>query len=354
MVAVLLLSGCGTQSTDGGGTGGGTQAQAPLAKVHLEPGGGSDVNPAAPVKVSVEGGKLDDVALTNGDGKEVEGDLADDGLSWTAGEQLGYGKTYTWSGEATGTDGKSVPVQGSFTTISPAKQVRATVNPTDHSEVGVAMPISVKFDDPVTDKAAAERALKVRTSVPVEGAWAWLSDTQVDWRPKEYWPAGTEVEVDADLYGVHYGEGEYGRSDLTTEFTIGRSQVVKADASTHQMVVERDGKQVASYAASYGKDHDPELNTPNGTYIVMQKNPVEIMDNPRYGYTDVEKKWAVRMSNHGEFIHENEENRANLGKVNTSHGCINLSEADAKSYFDTALVGDPIEVTGAVASMEPR
>ncbi|MCA1186533.1 MULTISPECIES: Ig-like domain-containing protein [unclassified Saccharopolyspora] len=354
LVAVLLLSGCGTQSTDGGGTGGGTQAQAPLAKVHLEPGGGSDVNPAAPVKVSVEGGKLDDVALTNGDGKEVEGDLADDGLSWTAGEQLGYGKTYTWSGEATGTDGKSVPVQGSFTTISPAKQVRATVNPTDHSEVGVAMPISVKFDDPVTDKAAAERALKVRTSVPVEGAWAWLSDTQVDWRPKEYWPAGTEVEVDADLYGVHYGEGEYGRSDLTTEFTIGRSQVVKADASTHQMVVERDGKQVASYAASYGKDHDPELNTPNGTYIVMQKNPVEIMDNPRYGYTDVEKKWAVRMSNHGEFIHENEENRANLGKVNTSHGCINLSEADAKSYFDTALVGDPIEVTGAVASMEPR
>ena len=107
LVAVLLLSGCGTQSTGGGGTGGGAQAQAPVAKVHLEPGGGSDVNPATPVKVSVEGGKLDDVALTNGDGKEVDGDLADDGLSWTSGEQLGYGKTYTWSGEATGTDGKS-------------------------------------------------------------------------------------------------------------------------------------------------------------------------------------------------------------------------------------------------------
>ena len=173
-------------------------------------------------------------------------------------------------------------------------------------------------------------------------------------RPKEYWPANTQVEVDANLYGVHYGEGAYGREDLTTKFTVGRAQIVKADAQTHQMVVERDGKQVASYAASYGKDKDPELNTPNGTYMVMQKNPVEIMDNPRYGYTDVEKKWAIRMSNHGEFIHENEENRANLGKVNTSHGCINLSEADAKAYFDSAMVGDPIEVSGGVRAMEPR
>ena len=181
-------------------------------------------------------------------------------------------------------------VQGSFRTVSPDKKVRATINPTDHSEVGIAMPISVKFDEPVTDKAAAERALAVRTSVPVEGSWAWLSSTQVDWRPKEYWPANTQVEVDANLYGVHYGEGAYGREDLTTKFTVGRAQVVKADAQTHQMVVERDGKQIASYAASYGKDKDPELNTPNGTYMVMQKNPVEIMDNPRYGYTDVEKK----------------------------------------------------------------
>nr|WP_307849920.1 Ig-like domain-containing protein [Saccharopolyspora sp. HNM0986] len=352
LAAVLLISGCGAQSASGGGSG--SRASAPKAQVHLEPGGGADINPAAPIRASVEQGRLDSVKLTNGDGKEVGGQLSPDGHSWTAGEALGYGKDYTWSGQATGVDGKTVQVQGSFRTVSPDKKVRATINPTDHSEVGIAMPISVKFDEPVTDKAAAERALAVRTSVPVEGSWAWLSSTQVDWRPKEYWPANTQVEVDANLYGVHYGKGAYGREDLTTKFSIGRAQIVKADAQTHQMVVERDGKQVASYAASYGKDKDPELNTPNGTYMVMQKNPVEIMDNPRYGYTDVEKKWAIRMSNHGEFIHENEENRANLGKVNTSHGCINLSEADAKAYFDSAMVGDPIEVSGGVRAMEPR
>lgn len=351
LAAVLLISGCGAQPASSGGGG---RPDAPVARVHLTPGGGADINPATPVKATVDKGRLDEVKLSNEDGEEVEGRLSPDGRTWTAAEALGYGKTYTWSGEATGDDGRTTPVQGSFSTLSPAKTVRATINPTDHAEVGIAMPISVKFDKPVTDRAAAERALSVRTSVPVEGAWAWLSSTQVDWRPKEYWPANTQVEVDAKLYGVHYGKGEYGRSDLTTRFTVGRAQVVKADARTHQMVVLRDGRQVASYPASYGKDNDPELNTPNGTYMVMQKNPVEIMDNPRYGYTDVEKKWAIRMSNHGEFVHENEENRANIGKVNTSHGCINLTEADAKAYFDSAMVGDPIEVTGGVSAMQPR
>jgi hypothetical protein len=28
-----------------------------------------------------------------------------------------------------------------------------------------------------------------------------------------------------------------------------------------------------------------------------------------------------------------------------THGCINLSSTDAKSYFDSALYGDPVEVT---------
>src|SRR5690606_5034166 len=60
-------------------------------------------------------------------------------------------------------------------------------------------------------------------------------------------------------------------------------------------------------------------------------------------------KWCCRISNHGEYIHENEENRANIGKRNTSHGCINLFEADAKDYFDSALLGDPVEITGSKA-----
>lgn len=353
LAVALLASGCGAGAGSSGGAAG-QRASAPKAKVQLEPGGGSDISPKTPVKASVREGRLDHVALLNPDGQPVDGQTSPDGKTWSATEKLGYDKEYTWTGQATGSDGKSVPVRGEFSTLEPTEQVRATINPTDGAEVGVGMPISVKFDSKVEDKAAAERALKVQTSVPVEGSWAWVSDKQVDYRPKEYWPANTHVKVEADLYGVPYGSGAYGVSDVSTDFDVGREQIVKADARTHQLVVERDGEQVASYPASYGLESDPGRNTPNGTYTVMEKNPVEIMDNPRYGYTDVEKTWATRISNHGEFIHENDENASNLGKTNNSHGCINLSGKDAKEYFDSALLGDPVEVTGGVTTMPPH
>lgn len=324
----------------------------PKAKLTAEPAvDAKDVPVTASVKITVSEGTLDEATLTNPEGKEVAGQIAPDKLSWTSSEVLGYAKTYTYAAKATGTDGKHVELKGSFATLKPAKTPRSTINPADNATVGVAMPISVRFPEgKVTDRATVEKALSVQTSVPVEGSWAWLNDQQVDWRPKEYWPAGTKVTVTARLYGVAYGGGAYGKSDLSTVFAIGRNQVVKINTPDHVMNVYRDGKLAAAYPASNGKDADPNLNTPNGTVIVMQKDPIGDFSNPRYGYTNVKKKWAVRISNHGEFIHENEENHGNIGKVNSSHGCVNLFDADAKAYFDSALIGDPVEITGSKAN----
>jgi lipoprotein-anchoring transpeptidase ErfK/SrfK len=118
--------------------------------------------------------------------------------------------------------------------------------------------------------------------------------------------------------------------------------------------VQRDGQTVATYPASFGRDADSELTTPNGTFVVMQKDEQWSFDNPQYGYTNVLKKWAVRFSNHGEFIHENNDNAANIGKNNTSHGCANLIEADAKAYYESALVGDPVEVVGSITTLPAK
>ncbi len=125
---------------------------------------------------------------------------------------------------------------------------------------------------------------------------------------------------------------------------------MKINTPDHKMNVYRDGALSASYPASNGMDADAARNTPNGTVIVMSKEPVGDFSNPKYGYTNVMKKWAVRISNHGEYIHENNDNAANIGKVNSSHGCVNLLEADAKKYFDSALIGDPVEITGSKAN----
>ncbi|WP_026316647.1 L,D-transpeptidase [Actinokineospora enzanensis] len=361
-LVLALLAACtsetsgsgGPSGSGGGGAGGGGQSDAPpVAKLAVSlAANAADVPPGDPVKITVTDGTIDTVDLLTPDGKAVKGAVAGDKLSWTSSEVLGYAKTYNYTASATGTDGKKAELKGSFSTLKPAKTPRATINPADNATVGVGMPISVKFPEgKVTDKAAVEKVLAVQTSTKVEGAWAWLNDQQVDWRPKEYWPANTKVTVTAKLYGLAYGGGAYGKADLSSTFTIGRNQVVKVNTPDHKMNVYRDGSLYASYPSSNGADDNPDRNTPNGTLIVMEKDPIGDFSNPKYGYTNVMKKWAVRISNHGEFIHENNDNRANIGKANTSHGCVNLLEADAKAYFDSALIGDPVEITGSKATM---
>ncbi|MEV0676618.1 Ig-like domain-containing protein [Actinosynnema sp. NPDC050436] len=351
LLGAVVLAGCSAQVEPGVPKAEGGD-RPPVAKVTTAPADGAkDVPVNQPVRVTVAEGTLDEVALANAEGKAVQGKIAEDKRTWSSTEPLGFGKSYAYQGRATGTDGKKVDLKGSFTTLTAGSQVRATLFPGDDQTVGVAVPIMVKFDADVADRASAEKALTVTNSANIKGSWGWLNSREVHYRPEVYWPANTKVHVEAKLYGVPYGGGAYGTADVTSDFTIGRNQVVKIDTPSHQLVVQRDGQTVASYPASFGRDEDAELTTPNGTFVVMQKDPQFSFDNPRYGYTNVLKKWAVRFSNHGEFIHENNDNAANIGKANTSHGCANLLEADAKAYYDSAMVGDPVEVTGAITTL---
>jgi lipoprotein-anchoring transpeptidase ErfK/SrfK len=249
-------------------------------------------------------------------------------------------------------------VEGAFTTVEPADIVRATINIGDGRTVGVAAPIQIQFDGHVDDRAAVERALSVTTSVPVEGSWGWLADenggSRVHWRPEEYWPSGTRVTVAAKLFGVPYGGGDYGKADVSSSFTIGRAQIVKADVNSHRMLVFRDGRQVADYPASYGLESDPRRVTRSGTHIVMSKHESYSMSSQTYGYENVVVPWAVRISNNGEFIHGYAPSIPSQGKRNVSHGCANLSPDNAKLYFDTAMIGDPVEVIGSTQQLGPQ
>jgi lipoprotein-anchoring transpeptidase ErfK/SrfK len=327
----------------------GGQAAPAAAKVITEPAGGAqNVSPGAPARVSVTDGTIQQVTLTNPDGKQVAGQPAADKKSWSVTEQLGYGKTYTWSGTAAGADGRQVPIGGAFTTVTPKRQMQGQLNVGDGQTYGIAMPIALTFPSKVTDKAAVERALTVETTPKAEGSWAWLEgDTTVHWRPKQYFQPGTQVKVTAHLYGTSMGGGTFGKNDVTASFGIGRSQIVRGNTQAHRMQVIRDGQQVADYPVSYGLDSDPGRVTHSGTHIVMEKHPVYSMSNPRYGYTDVNVPWAVRISNNGEFIHGLSASIWAQGKKNISHGCANLSPKNAKEYYDGVLPGDPVEITGS-------
>jgi lipoprotein-anchoring transpeptidase ErfK/SrfK len=323
------------------------------AEVAFKPAtGASNVAPNDRVGVEVKNGWLQRVALTNPEGKAVAADGAGDRTSFSTSEPLGYGVKYTWSGSAVGKDGKAVPLTGSFTTVNPQTQVNGQFQLADGQVVGVAAPIIMQFDASIGDdaKPAVERALVVTTTPPVEGSWAWLPDevggSRLHWRTKDYYPAGTKVHVDARLYGVPFGEGAFGAADSTLDIEIGRRQVVKAEASSHQIEVITDAGVIMTLPCSYGEADLPRNVTRSGIHVVTEKYEDFYMSNPAAGYTNAHERFAVRISNNGEFIHANPSSAGAQGNSNVTNGCINLSTSDAQQYFNTAIYGDPVEVTG--------
>ncbi|WP_329788709.1 Ig-like domain-containing protein [Lentzea sp. DG1S-22] len=320
------------------------------AALTVTPASGEGISPAGPFQVAVTGGSLTAVALTGADNRVVKGELTAD--RWVATEDLGYDKVYSWSGSAKGQDGAEVPVSGSFRTVKPSKLISAKLNVGDNQTYGVAMPLKVTFSAPVQDKASVQKAMTVRASVPTEGAWAWLSDTEAHWRPKEYWKPSTEVFLDVNVHGVPFGGGAFGKSDVHAQFKIAdRALVAKANTQTKRFEIYRDGVLLHDFPASYGMEDDPRAVSRSGIHVVQQKEASRLMTNRTFNYENIPVTWAVLISQNGEFVHENNGTVAKQGKENVSHGCANLSGPNAKTFYDLTMVGDPVEVTGSTIQL---
>ncbi|MEO7126278.1 MAG: Ig-like domain-containing protein [Nakamurella sp.] len=315
----------------------------------------TDVAPGEPIVLTSLGGTLESVSFAKEDGSEVPGELSADRTGWTTSTKLGFGHTYTVSGTAVNVDGLRTPITGTYTTATTTDPVNVSISPRNGAEVGIAAPIIVSLGYRPDDLALIEKNVSVVTDPPVEGAWAWIQHAgytypSLDWRPEKYWPAGTKVHVEANLYGLKFADKWYGGEDVAVDFVIGRNQIVKADAKTNSVTVLRDGKLFAKYNGSFGKGDktgDPNLVTRSGIHVVTSKHEVYHMSNPAYGYTDAKEFWAVRISNNGEFLHNNPGTSAwQLANSHVTHGCINMSWKDAKAYFESAMYGDPVEITG--------
>lgn len=308
--------------------------------------------------VTASSGALEDVTVTGAgtdrSGKAVsttvKGSIGADG-TWTASERLDPATTYTVvsTGSAPAGDGS---VTSTFTTtaLSLKQQVFVTITNQSGTTYGVAMPIVVTFDLPVTDKKSFERDLKVTTVPAQTGSWGWVSDREVQWRPETYFEPGTKVSVEANLNGVSAGDGRYGQNSVSADFTIGQSRVTKVDLAAKQLTQYVNGQVVATIPVSGGK---PGAETRSGTSVVMEKlaqtrmasETVGIANNSADGY-DLMVKYAMRITTSGEFIHAAPWNSANFGRANLSHGCVGMGTGDAQKLFGIVQVGDPVVVSG--------
>jgi lipoprotein-anchoring transpeptidase ErfK/SrfK len=202
----------------------------------------------------------------------------------------------------------------------------------------------------VQNRAAVQDRFRVLNTVDVTGTWHWYSDKEMHFRPAAFWPTGDNVKLNYDLRGLDAGNDTWGDQHRSISFTIGDAHVSKVNALTHSMQVFDKGKLVKTFAVSTGRDKYP---TTSGVHVVLSKNPLQVMDSatvgiPRNspdGYFE-KVPWSVRISNSGEFVHDAPWSVHSQGHVNVSHGCVNLSPADSKWFFDFSRRGDIVEVTG--------
>lgn len=301
------------------------------------------VSPGVPMTFKVDDGQFTDVKLFNAQNDPVSGRLAADGRSWETTEVLGYGKSYTLTANAVGLGGGNTTALR-FTTSSPNNQTHPYLLPGEGEIVGIGQPVAVQFDENIPDRKAAQDAIKITTEPPVEGAFYWVNNREVRWRPEHFWAPGTKVTIDVNVYGRDLGNGLFGQDNLHSFFTVGDATVFTADDNTKQVVVEQNGQVIRTMDTSMGKDSTP---TDNGVYIVADKHEKIIMDSSTYGVavnspdgykTPVD--FATRLSYSGIFFHSAPWSVGAQGNSNTSHGCLNLSPTDAQWVFQTAKRGD--------------
>ena len=322
-----------------------------------------NVSPAAPVVVGVAHGRLSTVSLVNAAGKKVAGALTSDRTSWRVAEPLGYGKSYTLSARAVNADGKAVQKRTTFTTLTPNQQTTPYFNTTaglalnSGATFGVGMIVNLHWDLPITDRRAAEKTLSVQTTPAVTGSWYWVDAQNVHWRPQHYYASGTKVSVTVQDYGRKLGAGLYGAEDKKLNFTIGASRISIADDKTHHVKVYENGKLVRDMPTSMGRGGAQVIKgrtitywTPRGTYTVIgHANPV-LMDSTTYGlpldqggYREY-IYYATRISTGGIYLHQMASTVWAQGHRDVSHGCLNLSPANAKWFYRFSQIGDVVTV----------
>nr|WP_286982793.1 Ig-like domain-containing protein [Corynebacterium sp. UBA5992] len=305
--------------------------------------GATDVDPSQPVTVTAQS-KLKSVTMTNESGTEVAEKLSKDEKEWSTDEVLGYNRTYTI--KASDVDGDSETI--TFSTPQAAGVSEVALSPLPDSEVGIGQVIGVRFGNYVTDREAAEKTITVKTTPEIKGAFYWINNQEVRWRPEEFWEPGTKVQVDVDLYGKNLGGGIYGGEDASTNFTIGDRVISIVDNATKTMKVYKNKELLREIPVSLGTDG--VWDTPNGRYVIGDEYESLIMDSSTFGLAQdaggyrTNVQYATQMSYSGIFVHAAPWSVGAQGVYNQSHGCVNVTTEAAQWFQSVVKRGDIVRV----------
>ncbi|MFI6336887.1 Ig-like domain-containing protein [Streptomyces sp. NPDC050535] len=357
-LSACLLAGCGTGPAAEGDRTKAVPATAGAAgtpQIRLNATDGQKhVSVGRGGRVTVEAGRITEVSLAATNGQAVHGAVSSTGRSWRPDAALHHGTGYRLTVVAAGAGGREVTKEIAFTTVAETDGFTGTSTPENGATVGVGMPVSFTFDKAITDRKAVESAVEVGSSGGQTVVGHWFGARRLDFRPREYWKAGSTVTVRIRLDGVKGADGAYGEQDRTVRFTVGRSQVSTVDAGTHRMTVVRDGVPLKTLPITAGAANSP---TWNGRMVISEKLISTRMDGDTVGFAgqyDIpDVPHAMRLSTSGTFIHGNYWGADSVfGHSNISHGCVGLNDVKGGGdpdqngawFYDNSLIGDVVVV----------
>ncbi|MGD1225795.1 Ig-like domain-containing protein [Streptomyces krungchingensis] len=351
------LTGCAGAAGASEGSGGSPTAQASgstgarTPTVTVTPADGTRKAAfTSPVEVTVADGTLSDVKVAGNDGSTLSGSFDDARTRWTSDRNPYSGTKYTVTAKVPGAGTHTA----GFVTRAPGETFVGYFTPEADSTCGVGMPVSLGFTHAVTDRAAVERAITVTAEPAVEVVGHWFGDTRLDFRPEEYWAAGTKVTLSLRLKDVEGADGVYGTQSKDVTFTVGRRQVSTVDLAEKTMTVERDGATYATYPVSGG---DAEHTTWSGIMVISERFEQTRMQSSTVGLGDEydikDVPHAQRLTTSGTFVHGNYwASPSVFGGSNTSHGCIGLRDAKGAAdrsvpgyeFYASSMLGDVVVV----------
>jgi len=348
----------GAAATPGATTGSSAKPASDAAITSSIVAGAANVKVNRSLRLNVTDGTFSKVTVRSKSGA-VSGELSSDKLTWQSTGRLQPGETYKVQGTAVDAAGTETAYTSKFKTqaLGLDQQTFPSFFPQAGSTVGVGMPVIIKFDVPVKDHESIQKHLKVTSTPAQAGAFHWISDNEVHWRPEKYWKSGTKVSVDADIDSVPAGGGVFGQKSRTNAFTIGRALVSKVDMKTHQMKVYENGRMIKKLPITTGEQ--PKFTTRSGTKVIIEKfrhkrmnsETIGIDPNSADGYDLDDVEYAMRLTYSGEFVHAAPWSVASQGRANVSHGCTGMSTANAGWFYGKSIIGDPIEYTGTSREM---
>jgi lipoprotein-anchoring transpeptidase ErfK/SrfK len=322
--------------------------------------GGEKADPDKPLEVVAEDsdGRITDVTAHDAAGRYVAGELAADGSRWHSTSPLAANAGYTVRVSTEDEDGAPGRKVLTFDTGRPTTQKRldVTFGP-KAGTYGVGQPITAELSRPVKDRtqrAVVERALKVSSMPATDGAWHWVDDKKLHYRPKDYWPAQATIQVRSNLEGIKIGDRMRGGKAKPLTINTADKVIAVTDAAAHRMTVYKNDKIVRQIPVTTGM---PGYETRNGVKVVLAKEGTVRMTSASIGasdFYDLIVHHSVRVTNSGEYVHAAPWSVGSQGYANVSHGCTGMSTENAAWFYENVREGDIVKViNSAGGTMAP-